>query len=62
MGDSFTDKVATVDGAEVTYYEADNGAGYVFLTSSKGYGGAVGSDDRDFCRGAGNRCETDITE
>lgn len=40
-GDSFTDKVATVDGAEVTYYEADNGAGYVFLTSSKGYGGAV---------------------
>ena len=40
-GDSFTDQTITVDGEDVTYYEADNGAGYVFLTSSKGYGGAV---------------------
>ncbi len=40
-GDSFKDRTITVDGVDVTYYEADNGAGYVFLTSNKGYGGPV---------------------
>ena len=35
------EKTVTVDGVEYTYYEAKNGAGYVFSGSNKGYGGAV---------------------
>ena len=36
--DDFDEKTVTVDGV---YYEAKNGAGYVFSGSNKGYGGAV---------------------
>ena len=39
--DSFEEKTVDVDGQTQTYYEAVNGAGYVFSTSSKGYGGDV---------------------
>lgn len=40
--DSFDDGQAiTVDGVEYTYWTASNGAGYVFSTQYKGYGGAV---------------------
>ncbi|MBQ9827680.1 MAG: RnfABCDGE type electron transport complex subunit G [Lachnospiraceae bacterium] len=39
--DGFTEKTVTVNGEEKTYYESTNGTGYVFLTSGKGYGGAV---------------------
>ena len=39
--DDFDEKTVTVDGVEYTYYEAKNGAGYVFSGSNKGYGGAV---------------------
>ena len=39
--DGFEEKTVDVDGASQTYFEATNGAGYVFSTSSKGYGGAV---------------------
>lgn len=39
--DDFTEQTITIDNQEITYYEAGNGAGYVFSTSSKGYGGAV---------------------
>ncbi|MCR4671651.1 MAG: RnfABCDGE type electron transport complex subunit G [Lachnospiraceae bacterium] len=39
--DSFEEKTITVDGTEITYYEASNGAGCVFSTSAKGYGGDV---------------------
>ena len=38
--DDFDEKTVTVDGVEYTYYEAKNGAGYVFSGSNKGYGGA----------------------
>lgn len=41
--DGFEEKTVTVDGNEYTYYEATNGAGYVFSGSNKGYGGAVES-------------------
>ena len=39
--DDFDEKTVNVDGVEYTYYEAKNGAGYVFSGSNKGYGGAV---------------------
>lgn len=39
--DGFEEKTVDVDGTTYTYYEATNGAGYVFQTSYKGYGGAV---------------------
>ena len=39
--DAFEEKTVTVDGEEYTYYEATNGAGYVFSGTSKGYGGEV---------------------
>ena len=39
--DDFDEKTVTVDGVEYTYYEAKNGAGYVFSGSNKGYGGSV---------------------
>ncbi len=39
--DGFEEKTATLDGVEFTYYEATNGAGYVFTGSNKGYGGDV---------------------
>ena len=39
--DSFEEKTVTIDGTEITYYEASNGSGYVFSTSAKGYGGDV---------------------
>lgn len=39
--DSFDTKELDSNGEKVTYYEASNGAGYVFSTSYKGYGGAV---------------------
>ena len=35
------DADVNVDGVDYTYYEAKNGAGYVFSGSNKGYGGAV---------------------
>ena len=43
--DDFDEKTVTVDGVEYTYYEAKNGAGYVFSGSNKGYGGAVVESD-----------------
>ncbi len=39
--DGFTEETVNVDGTDYTYYEANNGAGYVFTTSYKGYGGQV---------------------
>ena len=39
--DDFDEKTVNVDGVDYTYYEAKNGAGYVFSGSNKGYGGAV---------------------
>ncbi len=39
--DDFTEKTVTIDGVTYTYYEATNGAGYVFSGSNKGYGGQV---------------------
>lgn len=39
--DGFEEKNVDVDGTSRTYFEATNGAGYVFSTSSKGYGGSV---------------------
>jgi len=41
--DSFAEVILDtgIDGEEIIYYKADNGAGYVFSTSSKGYGGTV---------------------
>jgi len=39
--DDFVEQTIMIDGQEITYYEAGNGVGYVFSTSSKGYGGAV---------------------
>ncbi len=39
--DSFEEKTVDIDGEEYTYYEATNGAGYVFSGSNKGYGGEV---------------------
>lgn len=39
--DGFDEKTVTVDGVDHTYYEATNGAGYVFSDSTKGYGGQV---------------------
>lgn len=40
--DSFDDGMSVeVDGTEYTYWTAANGAGYVFSTQYKGYGGAV---------------------
>ena len=39
--DGFEEKTVDYDGTTYTYYEATNGAGYVFTTSYKGYGGAV---------------------
>ena len=41
VASDFDEKTVTVDGVEYTYYEAKNGAGYVFSGSNKGYGGAV---------------------
>lgn len=39
--DSFEEKSIDVDGVSQTYYEAANGAGYVFSSANKGYGGDV---------------------
>ena len=39
--DGFEEKTVDVDGTQHTYYEATNGAGYVFSATSKGYGGSV---------------------
>lgn len=39
--DGFEEKTVTVDGVDHTYYEATNGAGYVFSGANKGYGGDV---------------------
>lgn len=40
--DDFEEKTAKLeDGTEFTYYEATNGAGFVFSASHKGYGGQV---------------------
>lgn len=40
--DAFDDgQTIVIDEEEYTYWTADNGAGYVFSTSYKGYGGAV---------------------
>lgn len=41
QADAFEEKTMTVDGTEITYFEASNGSGYVFSTSAKGYGGDV---------------------
>lgn len=40
--DGFTTETISTDNGEVEYYVATNGAGYVFATSNKGYGGQVG--------------------
>ncbi|MDD3222533.1 MAG: RnfABCDGE type electron transport complex subunit G [Clostridia bacterium] len=40
--DSFSTETITTDKGDVEYYVAANGAGYVFSTSNKGYGGQVG--------------------
>ncbi len=40
--DGFETKTITVGDKEIEYYEATNGAGYVFYNSTKGYGGPVG--------------------
>lgn len=42
--DSFKEQVLSYDGADVTYYQAVSGKntlGYIFITSSQGYGGEV---------------------
>jgi electron transport complex protein RnfG len=39
--DGFEEKTVDVDGVTYTYYEATNGAGYVFSGANKGYGGDV---------------------
>lgn len=39
--DSFEECTVDLDGTTYTYYKAANGAGYVFTTAYKGYGGAV---------------------
>lgn len=39
--DGFTEATVNVDGTDYTYFEATNGAGYVFTASYKGYGGPV---------------------
>lgn len=39
--DGFEEMTAELDGVTYTYFEATNGAGYVFTVSYKGYGGAV---------------------
>ena len=39
--DGFEEKTIELDGTTYTYAEATNGAGYVFTTSYKGYGGSV---------------------
>jgi electron transport complex protein RnfG len=40
--DAFGTDTITIESGDYEYYEAENGAGYVFYTSYKGYGGAVG--------------------
>ena len=40
--DSFSTETVSISTGDVEYYAAANGAGYVFNTSYKGYGGAVG--------------------
>ncbi len=39
--DDFSEESVAVDGESVVYYTADNGSGYVFECSNKGYGGPV---------------------
>ena len=39
--DDFTERGVIAGDAEYTFFEANNGAGYVFSTEAKGYGGAV---------------------
>lgn len=39
--DGFEENTIDYEGTTYTYYEATNGAGYVFTVSNKGYGGAV---------------------
>lgn len=39
--DDFIERGIVTDDAEITFFEATNGAGYVFSTQAKGYGGAV---------------------
>ena len=39
--DNLTEKTVKYNDNDVTYWEADNGAGYVFQVASKGYGGDV---------------------
>ncbi len=39
--DGFEEKTIDIDGVTYTYYEATNGAGYVFSSGNKGYGGDV---------------------
>ena len=39
--DDFIERGIITDGMEVTFFEATNGAGYVFSIQAKGYGGAV---------------------
>ena len=41
-GDSFGTETVTISSGDIEYYPAENGAGYVFYTSYKGYGGPVG--------------------
>lgn len=40
--DSFSTETMSISSGDIEYYAAANGAGYVFNTSYKGYGGAVG--------------------
>lgn len=40
--DGFETKTINVNGKDIEYYEATNGAGYVFYDATKGYGGPVG--------------------
>lgn len=40
--DSFSTETISISVGDVEYYAANNGAGYVFNTSYKGYAGAVG--------------------
>ena len=39
--DDFIERGIVTNDAEITFFEATNGAGYVFSTQAKGYGGAV---------------------
>lgn len=48
--DGFSTETISISAGDVEYYAATNGAGYVFNTSYKGYGGRCWRYDRYLCR------------